>query len=53
MRVLLLYQIKEIKKKEMNSLRKRQMNRGVLFFHGKQNEQHYKSFSIGNALRLQ
>lgn len=52
MRVLLLYQIKEIKK-EMNSLRKRQMNRGVLFFHGKQNEQHYKSFSIGNALRSQ
>lgn len=52
MRVLLLYQIKEIKK-EMNSLRKRQMNIGVLFFHGKQNEQHYKSFSIGNALRLQ
>lgn len=52
MRVLLLYQIKEIKK-EMNSLRKRQMNRGVLFFHGKQNEQYYKSFSIGNALRLQ
>lgn len=52
MRVLLLYQIKEIKK-EMNSLRKQHMNRGVLFFHGKQNEQHYKSFSIGNALRLQ
>lgn len=52
MRVLLLYQIKVIKK-EMNSLRKRQMNRGVLFFHGKQNEQHYKSFSIGNALHLQ
>lgn len=52
MRVLLLYQIKEIKK-EMNSLRKRQMNRGVLFFHGKQNEQHYKSFSTGNALHLQ
>lgn len=52
MRVLLLYQIKEIKK-EMNSLTKRQMNRGVLFFHGKQNEQHYKSFSIGNALRSQ
>lgn len=52
MRVLLLYQIKEIKK-EMNSLRKRQMNRGFLFFHGKQNEQYYKSFSIGNALRLQ
>lgn len=52
MRVLLLHQIKEIKK-EMNSLRKRQMNRGVLFFHGKQNEQHYKSFSIGNALHLQ
>lgn len=52
MRVLLLYQIKEIKK-EMNSLRKRQMNRGVLFFHGKQNEQYYKSFSIGNALHLQ
>lgn len=52
MRVLLLYQIKEIKK-EMNSLTKRQMNRGVLFFHGKQNEQYYKSFSIGNALRLQ
>lgn len=52
MRVLLLYQIKEIKK-EMNSLRKGQMNRGVLFFHGKQNEQYYKSFSIGNALRLQ
>lgn len=52
MRVLLLYQIKEIKK-EMNSLRKQHMNRGVLFFRGKQNEQHYKSFSIGNALRLQ
>lgn len=52
MRVFLLYQIKEIKK-ELNSLRKRQMNRGVLFFHGKQNEQHYKSFSIGNALHLQ
>lgn len=52
MRVLLLYQIKEIKK-EMNSLRKQHMNRGVLFFHGKQNEQHYKSFSIGNALRSQ
>lgn len=52
MRVLLLYQIKEIKK-EMNSLRKQHMNRGVLFFHGKQNEQYYKSFSIGNALRLQ
>lgn len=52
MRVLLLYQIKEIKK-EMNSLRKRQMNRGVLFFRGKQNEHHYKSFSIGNALHLQ
>lgn len=52
MRVLLLYQIKEIKK-EMNSVRKQHMNRGVLFFHGKQNEQHYKSFSIGNALRSQ
>lgn len=52
MRVLLLYQIKEIKK-EMNSLRKQHMNRGVLFFHGKQKEQHYKSFSIGNALRSQ